>query len=80
MGLEKFKAAVDALPEKINGDELADFLAAVTVIYVPAKEAVKVLALAAGTVFSYLEDMGEDADAECNCDRCAAKRTEKIKH
>jgi len=80
MGLKKFNAAVDALPEKLNGEELADFVAALTLIYMPAADGMRVLAVAAATLAAYLEEKGENAALECTCPRCMAERAEQVKH
>ena len=80
MSLKKFNAAVEVLPEKLNGEELADFMAAVTLIYMPPRDGLRVLTVAAATIAAYIEDKGEDAALECNCDKCVQRRTEQTKH
>lgn len=77
MGLKKFQAAFDALPDNINGDDLADFFAGVAVSYMPPEDAIRTLLVAAKVVSDYAADTG---DTECNCQKCTAERAAQTKH
>jgi hypothetical protein len=81
MGLEQFKAAYEALPDKIaDREDIVDFVAGVAVSYMSIEEAMQVLLLAAAKVAEYGEELQSDKD-ECTCDNCTAKReAQQIKH
>jgi hypothetical protein len=77
MGLDKFHAAFDALPEGADSDDIIDFLAGVAVSYMPPEEAMGALVVAAKRVAEYATDMVE---GECPCPKCTAQRAAETRH
>lgn len=80
MGLKDFRAAYDALPEKASNDDIIDFLAGVSVSFMPPEDAMKALILAAKRVAEYAQEVSDEPDAECDCPRCTARRAAQVKH
>jgi hypothetical protein len=79
MGLEYFKAALEALPEKIEDrEDIIDFVAGVAVAYMSIEEAMQVLLLAAAKVAKYSAGSAEsgsdwESKPDCLCPECIAK-------
>lgn len=87
MGLEDFKPAYEALPEKITDrEDIVDFIAGVAVAYLPVEEAMHSLLMAAAKVAEYGADVIARASAgepapDCSCPECVAKReAQQTKH
>lgn len=81
MGLEQFKAAYEALPDKITDrEDIVDFIAGVAVSYMPVEEAMHSLLMAAAKVAEYGADVvarakESGANTECTCPECTANQT-----
>jgi hypothetical protein len=79
--MDKFQAAFDALPESADGEDIHSFIATVAVSYMPAREAMRMLAdvIVSVNKFAETETPVDISDVDiCPCPTCSERRA--IRH
>lgn len=78
-----FQNALDAMPEEVDGTDLAEFVAGLVIAYMPPPDAVRTLLNALSIVGEYnqfITESAEKGENECHCPNCTAKRAALVRH